>query len=537
MGQALHDSIENKSFEYLREKLNSKALNISSQILYQEAYLAKAKQESNWKEMFSAYKGLLHLAEGYTRVQYADSMILAAQHIGDKDLIGSAFLTKGIVYYDMKSHNNALDNYLIADDYVGEGADRYLANKVKYNIGQIKYYLGYYEEAQSLFSECVDYYKDINDTAYLASLHSLGLCYTRMGHYDSSSKTTNLGIAEATSLEVFDAIPRFINSEGINQYFKKNHDISLAKLFETLPYLVKKKDFANISVTNFYIGKNYWSRNEQKLAVGYFKKVNDAFNDHGYVRPDLRESYEFLIDYSKLTGDLDGQTYFINQLLSVDRFLDSNYKYLSQRIHKEYDTKKLLAAKEEIEQHLVFQQKISKIYTYTIIVLAGIVFFVIYRSKLSKRKFRATITKTEKVKVVTDRKKTDDSLDINPEIISAILRHLGTFETQKKFLKDDVNLPKLAKMFDSNIVYVSKVILHYKQKKSVDYVNDLRIDYIAEKIGESNRYRNYTNKALAQEAGFKTTQHFTRAFVKRIGHSPTEYINTLKKSNPLTKNG
>lgn len=537
MSQPFRDRIENKSFKYLREKLNSEAVNATSKKQYREAYLVKAKSERNWKEMFYAYKEILHQVEGYARVQYADSMILTAQHIGERDLLGSAYLTKGIIYYEMKSHNNALDNYLIADDYLGVGADRYLANKVKYNIGQIKYYLGYYEEAISIFLECVDYYKDVNDTAYLASLHSLGLCYAQISNYDQSSATNALGISEATSLEVFNVIPRFVNSEGINQYFKNNYDVSLAKLFETLPHLVKKKDFASISITNFYIGKNYWSRNEQNTAVEYFKKVDDSYNEHGYIRPDTRESYEFLIDYCKEKDDLAGHAYFIRQLLTVDRFLDNNYKYLSKRIYREYDAKKLVAAKKEVEDHLKFLVIISVFFICTIIILIGLVFYLVNRLTLNKRKFTAIIAKRDRLKSATDLQKTDDSLDINPEIIRAIQRHLDAFESQKKFLRKNIKLTTMAKMFDSNIVYVSKVILHYKQKKSVNYVNDLRIDYIVEKIRESNKFRNYTNNALATEAGFKTAQHFTTAFVKRMGHSPTTYINTLKKSNPLTKNG
>ena len=45
-----------------------------------------------------------------------------------------------------------------------------------------------------------------------------------------------------------------------------------------------------------------------------------------------------------------------------------------------------------------------------------------------------------------------------------------------------------------------------------------------------SNYRNYTNKALAEEAGFGSTQNFTRAFKERNGISPTYFIYKLKKS-------
>jgi tetratricopeptide (TPR) repeat protein len=222
-------------------------------------------------------------------------------------LIGSAYLTKGIVYYDLKDHNNALDNYLIADKYIAEAKDPYLEHKVKYNIGQIKYYLGFYDEALSLFLDCVNFFKNKDDVPYLSSLHSLGLCYNHLGKYDLCTATNEQGIIEATRMQLFDAIPRFVHSEGINQYFKNNYDVSLAKLQESLPNLIKNKDFANETVTYFYLGKNYWAQNKPLKAIPYFLKVDLAFTNENYIRPDLRENYELLIDYYKSKNDLSKQ--------------------------------------------------------------------------------------------------------------------------------------------------------------------------------------------------------------------------------------
>src|SRR5690606_21616346 len=106
-----------------------------------------------------------------------------------------------------------------ADSNIEQADDEYLHFKVKYHIAQIKYYLGFYDEATSLFLECIKYYQEDDDIPYLTSLHSLSLCYNRMGNFDLCTSTNDFGIKEATSLEFYDAIPRFINSEGINQYF------------------------------------------------------------------------------------------------------------------------------------------------------------------------------------------------------------------------------------------------------------------------------------------------------------------------------
>lgn len=530
-GKVYIDSLKGKSYEYFLEKLQVDEQDENS-IVLSNAYLQKAKSEKNWKQMMNAYKIILHQVPKKQRIFYADSMIVAARRTKENDLIGSAYLTKGIVYYALQDFNNALDNYLIADEFIATTTDEYLKYKAKYNIAQIKYYLGFYDEAALLFQENIRYFKSEDDIPYLTSLHALGLCYNRLGKYELCSATNDKGIKEATELEYYDAIPRFVNSEGINQYFKKNYAVSIAKLNESLPTFIKSKDSAGETVTYFYLGKNYWALNQTEKAIQYFIKVYEAFIEKNYTYPDLRESFEILIDHYKSKNDHPNQLKYIDQLLLADKYLNSNYKYLSGRIHKEYDTKKLIQAKDEIEELLRFEKKQNIFFIILIAILIGWLGYMIYKARENKRKFRKLMErKTQQSKSTAEIKlKNTGNLNINPDVIASVLKHLDKFEASEKFLAKDITLPKLAKMFDSNIVYVSKIISHSRQKKSTDYVNDLKIDYIISQLRENSRFRNYTNKALGEEAGFSTTQHFTRAFSKNTGISPTYFIQELKKT-------
>lgn len=530
-GKVYIDSLKGKSYEYFLEKLQVDEQDENS-IVLSNAYLQKAKSEKNWKQMMNAYKIILHQVPKRQRIFYADSMIVTARRTKENDLIGSAYLTKGIVYYDLQDFNNALDNYLIADEFIATTTDEYLKYKAKYNIAQIKYYLGFYDEAALLFQENIRYFKSEDDIPYLTSLHALGLCYNRLGKYELCSATNDKGIKEATELEYYDAIPRFVNSEGINQYFKKNYAVSIAKLNESLPTFIKSKDSAGETVTYFYLGKNYWALNQTEKAIQYFIKVDEAFIEKNYTYPDLRESFEILIDHYKSKNDHPNQLKYIDQLLLADKYLNSNYKYLSGRIHKEYDTKKLIQAKDEIEELLRFEKKQNIFFIILIAILIGWLGYMIYKARENKRKFRKLMDrKTQQSKPTAEIKlKNTGNLNINPDVIASVLKHLDKFEASEKFLAKDITLPKLAKMFDSNIVYVSKIISHSRQKKSTDYVNDLKIDYIIIQLRENSRFRNYTNKALGEEAGFSTTQHFTRAFSKNTGISPTYFIQELKRT-------
>jgi tetratricopeptide (TPR) repeat protein len=529
-GKFAVDSFKGKSYEYLLEK--SEEEDVETSKIYSIEYLKKAKSEKNWKHIMNAYKIILHLSDKKDRIYYADSMIYAAKHTQENDLVASAYLTKGILYYDLTDYNNALDNYLIANRHLIGTNDQYLEFKANYNIAQIKYYLGYYEEAAQLFKASVDFFKNQENIPYLTSLHSLALCYNRLGKFDLCTATNDLGIKESERLECYEAIPRFINSEGINQFFKKNYTVSIGKLNETAPSFIKSRDFAGEVVTYFYLGKNYWSMNQPEKAMQYFLKVNEAFTERNYIYPNLRESFEITIDYYKSKNDPQKQLKYINQLLQADKYLNSNYKYLTGRIYKEYDTQKLLQSKRAIEKSLRSEKQQNLFYIILIAILLIWLGYLIYKSRESKRKFRKLIDrKTQQVKLTAETKlRNTGNLKMNPEVKASILKHLDKFENSEQFLAKDITLPKLAKKFDTNIVYVSKVISHSRQKRSNDYINDLKIDWIITQLRENSKFRNYTNKALGEEAGFSTTQHFTRAFSKNTGLSPTFFVQELKSA-------
>ncbi|WP_348825671.1 helix-turn-helix domain-containing protein [Flavobacterium aestuarii] len=93
-----------------------------------------------------------------------------------------------------------------------------------------------------------------------------------------------------------------------------------------------------------------------------------------------------------------------------------------------------------------------------------------------------------------------------------------------------MTLAKMASLLNTNMKYASKIIARYRNKGTVDYIHHLKIDHIIELLKNENKYRNYTNKALGDEAGFGSTQNFTRAFNNRTGISPTYFIKELNKS-------
>ena len=136
--------------------------------------LQQAKATNNWIQIADSYRVIMYKAGTKDLMKYADSLLWATHHTNQNDYIGKAYHTKGILYYNQKELKKALDNYLLADQYLVKTKDNYAIHKVKYSIAHTKYYLGFYHEAIALLKECMDYFEEENDLAFLNTLYSLG---------------------------------------------------------------------------------------------------------------------------------------------------------------------------------------------------------------------------------------------------------------------------------------------------------------------------------------------------------------------------
>ncbi len=540
------DTLQDKSFDYLHTQFGKSIYEPSRSKIYGAALVQKAKEEKgNFTHLTLAYKACIINADKSSRLFYADSMIYNAKKTTNSELIGSSYLTKGIVHYNGMEHMKALDNYLIADRYISQVDNPSLVHKTKYEIAKIKYYLGFYEEAIALFRECVLFYKEENDHAYLNSLHMLGLCYTRTGKYNLATETNNLSIKEGRLFEETGMEFYFEHSEGINQCFMGNYTVAIKKLNTALPQILHLKDYANEAIAYYYIGKAHWSLKQYDKAAIYFKKVDQIFKKEKYVLPDFRKGYEYLIDYYKKKDNTESQLFYINQLLKVDRLLADDYKHILTKIVKEYDTKELLNAKNEIEGTILFTRIAAGV---TLVLMGIIIVYLIQKNKRNKKLFEELMkrdtanrpfssdnniieeTELEVPEIIEVDSNEKPARKISPEIEEAIVKKLDKFELNKRYLEKDMTVRKMAVILNTNDKYVTKIIAKHRGKGTIEYINELKLDYIIEMLKTDSRYRNYTHKALGDEAGFRTTQSFTRAFKSHTGITPTYFSYKLKKS-------
>lgn len=503
-------------------------------------YIQKAKQEKNYRELAQAYKDAVSFSPD-RKINYADSMVWAAAKTKDDDIIGSSYLTKGTLYYfNRKKFKLALDQYMIAWSYLENTQNEYLFYKNLYHIGVVKSYLGYYEESLHIFEKCRTHFNkkkspsefpnlDYNNKkGYLNSLHQNIICLIEMSRLDEASLLIDEGLIGASShIDFYIERSYFYKLKGIIDFKKKYYDKAISNFNNALAGVEKKNDFTNASAIYFYMGKSLLSKNDVNNAIYYFKKVDSIFSKHQFILPEVRENYEILINYSKKTKDEKMELYFTNQLLKVDHILSTDFRYLSEKIHKEYDTKDLLRAKKRLENSSLYGYGAAAFSLFLLILIFIIAFFRRRKEREIHQKYEELllkITQDNAEKQINELVHKPKNSKLSEEMASELLGKLNILEQTNFFLEKGLTQNKLAAKLKTNTTYLSEIVNEYKGHHFNTYLNHLRINYVTTKLYESKIWRSYSIETLAKECGFSNRSNFSKVFTEVNNISPANFI-------------
>ncbi len=508
--------------------------------IYIQSHLFKAKKDVDTTEIvngFYYYSGITK--DEKIKEKYLDSMILFSKNLKTKHYPALAYYRKGKIEYNKGNFKNALDLYLKTNEKAKEFENTHLFYASKKSIGILKSRIGEHKAALTELKECHQYYsklkkgKPIN---YLGTLFALADSYNLNKKLDSATTMNILGYKESIAFKKEDFKYYFTLNEGINLFDKKNFTTARDSLSIAIEEFKINDDRANLSMAYFFYGKTLTALGKEKEAIAAHIKVDEIFEEISEIMPNNRENYEILINYYKKLDDKDNQLKYIQQLITVDSVLHTNYRYLMKAVVQNYDTPRLLSEKQEIIDSLETGKKTS--YTIiSILAIASLLLFVLWlinrrRQKQYKQRFeelyyKQDAHKKEENQTVSHKEKT--KLAIPEESIKEVLNKLAIFENELGFIQPDLSINFLAKRFGTNSKYLSKIINTYKKKSFNQYINDLRINQSIIKLKEDAKFRNYTIKAIAQEIGFNTTDAFSKAFYKQNGIHPSYFIKELEK--------
>ncbi len=544
-GFKIPDSLKGKSFEDLYYKLAEVSSDTIKSLLYINSYLQKAKQEEEKIHMARAY----WISSNYydkngLQLKYLDSSVAVSKDLKNPYFPALAYSARGGYFYNTSNYKQALQNFFLSLDAAKRNnSDEYIYI-AKNNIALIKSKLGKYDEALTGYKECLEYHtKDgLKDTLrYLLINLRISEVYTEKKVLDSSSIYAQEGmkISKMMSADPFNLYYHFVFIEGVNDYYRKKYSATRDNIYIALPYLSNDIDKNRILSAYLYLGKALDKLDKEKEAQKYYQKLDSVFQASGRVSNEIREAYSALVKHYKEKRDTENQLLYIEKLLKFDSILQSDYKELNEILVKQYDTPELLAEKERLVQKAT--TKSSRYGVYIVILIGSVLIFVglfsyqFYRRRLYQKRFEVLTQKKDTPKEVKAElsapKKEVSATDIgiSPSIVDEVLTKLQEFEVKKGFTSSKVTLTQLSSSLGTNNKYLSKIINVYKEKSFSQYINDLRIDDIVERLQEDKKLRNYTIKAIARETGFNTAEVFSKAFYGKHGIYPSYFIKKLEK--------
>lgn len=534
------------SYEELGKTYENFNENDENALRYVKIYLQRAKSENNYSEMKQAYEDYsYHSSNKQMKLKYADSSIAAAVKAENNDLLSSAYLYKGSLYYFYeKNYQSALSEYLIAYQYSKNGNDDYLKYKIIYQMGLIKSYLGYYDEAIEHFKECINYFEPktkgnyhkyiiYNSTkGYLNSLHQIAVCYRNIKDYQKADSVINIGLNFSKSNEFPSEKNYLIKCKGISEYHNKNYSAAINLLQKSLLVLRKNDDFYWSSVSDFYIGKSYLESGKENLAIKQFEKVDSIFQERKFIVPELLENYNFLIKYYQNKKDSKKELEYSKKLLKADSILSKDFKYLSAKIHKDYDRQILEESKKKLEAS-------NKWGLGTIIILISILAIVALlawkyykNAQQIKIRYHEIETKLQQHNELTllsyENISTYGKSILSNDIFIDLQNKIKEFENSKEFNQKGLSLALLAEKLNTNTSYLSQFINDTKEMNFNKYLSTLRINYITKLIYDDPKYLRLKIQGLADECGISSRQNFSDLFQEINGIRPTDFIKQRK---------
>lgn len=514
------DILSAQTNEYLVQKIDSFQYDKNNPEVwkYINAYILKAKIRKDNKTLFYGYKeGIFYSNDYSSKLRYADSTIITAQKTRNNDFVIQSYLSKGLIHFQFKKFQPALENYLIAEKKLNNKSSEYISYKVIFNLALIKFHLKQFSESDVLFQKCSSYFEKYssneNHHAYfLNTLYYRAQILQFQQKYKRASQLNQQGLRLSQQKENAYFIHYFWISTAIDYYFDKNYQQTIYILTKEIYYLEKQEDFYTLGKAYFYLGKSFEKLNQLEKSIEYFEKIDQLFNQYEFLDSEVRSTYKGLIKYSAKNNDFQNQLYYINQLLKLDSLTQRNVVKLSPIIQKEYDEKELLKLKKNVEFKLRFYPFLIGL----VILLSSISMFVIY-----KRFYKSSLP---------TRKKTISLpiTDIPPEILLDISKQLDEFEVNQQFLQPTLTLSQLAKSCKTNSAYLSKIINLEKGTNFSNYINHLKVNYILNLLTNSKKFHQHSISDLAELGGFTSARHFSDAFFQITSLRPSEYIRQLK---------
>lgn len=499
-------------------------------------YMKKAIADNDSIKIARAYERLSFSAKYEDAIELLDSCIYYSKNSNHENYPTVAYLFKA--YYHAR--NNNIEPSLASAILAYNSAKK--KDNVNYQISALSYistaneYWGDYNKNLSVKHQTLRLIEDNPEvTGYDyhlgSSLQGIAISYIRLKKLDSAMIYIKRGIDQTRNEsipKVYAQYLEFVALSGAVLYFNKEYDRAIDSLDKA--YVGYGMEAGRHFMYNYYIGNTYYEQGKVEFGIRHLLKSDSIYQEDKKLYPEVNVLYRRIVDHYKDLGEKELQLEYLNKLVSVDSLIGLKRQEVQGKTIEEFYTPQLFEERDELIADLESKNKKSTttlwwISGFAVLSVLGLGYYF-NKQRLYKKRFISLMQSSsdeelDRVEVPAKNR------EIPEDIFKDILLKLEGFEQSKKYLATDLTIQNLAKSFNTNANYLSKVINSEKGKNFSQYLKDLRTEYAFNELRENHKFRKFTVKAIANECGFKSGESFSKAFYKKYGIYPSYYIKKL----------
>lgn len=471
-------------------------------------------QDSDSKNLTNDAKSLMY-ADPYKALKTAD-YIISAQSSSTKVQMYEALLLQAEIYINLRKMNLATIKIISANRMAQQIDHNYLSAKYDYVLARAYLELGFKDQFEKTFSKLNEEGIALKGTDQIVIQNHINELSALQLIHENRLKEALLFIREIPSMKRKATDPAF----DLRVALLKSHIdhlpvavpdsmrfLQFKEQIQTLQYDIIQKKSEPERITE--LKKKYPQYNDGALYLDVYRQWSQQECISNTEKCfSTRKEYLRLLKWS-LTDQQEARVNIIN-------LIDQNEKY---RILKQ----------EKLQSTILLILFLGSIVS----IIGALIYYFFRRGRANIANVeweKETISKEYEEKLSDQLKNFQASqlFSIPEKTEKMILAKLEIFETSKDLRDPTLSLASLSKKMNTNSKYLSEIINKHKEKNFNNYLNELRVNYIVEKLRNHPEYLQYKTSYLAEESGFTSRTTFTTIFKKVTGKSPSEFIEQLK---------
>ncbi|MCG2420226.1 AraC family transcriptional regulator [Aequorivita sp. F47161] len=274
-------------------------------------------------------------------------------------------------------------------------------------------------------------------------------------------------------------------------------------------------------------GNYLFLQKKHKAAIDSLKAAMRIAEKFTHIAEQIAISEAIAENYLALNDlvDFKNQNAQTQNLNNLQTDIDNDAVNVAFNFISENEAEKLTNARANLQRNAVI---LGSVFLLVVLLWSYLVFRYRIKTKQYKNYIGYFEKKQKSEPAIPSKKEIVKHSVVPKETEEKILEKLNAFEKSTEFTKQEMSLSLLALQFETNTKYLSEVVNFNKQKNFNAYINELRINYIIEKLKTDPAYLQYKISYLAQDSGFTSHSLFATVFKSVTGIPPTAFITILK---------